>query len=249
MLEKIKDIFNPQIKDKRIFFFHIAKCGGTSIANSIVKCYKPWRAENAGTVVLLNENSARFAENNSIGGYRYVRRDLLNYMMSQSNVKCISGHFQYSNIAHDIFQDRWHFVATLRNPVARWLSHFRYDSTLGKITVPLEEFIETKRARSFGRAFVDEVTEDVDKSSIDISALSQMAIARYKRFSLIGTIEDTRTFAKRFEEIFGCKLNIKHLNKTKVNSYGNDISEHVLDKIHSLCEPDLKLYDEIINKG
>ena len=66
MLNKFKDLLIPQIRGKRIFFFHIAKCGGTSISNAIVKNYKPWRPENSKSVIVLNENSARFSENNSI---------------------------------------------------------------------------------------------------------------------------------------------------------------------------------------
>ena len=169
--------------------------------------------------------------------------------MSQSHVQCISGHFHYSNVAHDLFKDNWHFVTILHDPVLRWLSHFRYDSSLGRINIPIEEFIETTRAASFGRAFVDEVTEDINKSDTHIDERIEIATERYKRFSLVGTIEDTTHFASQFKEIFGCPLEIKHLNKTNKKPSEEKLPSHIIEKIHELCEPDLRLYNQIISNN
>lgn len=242
MFERLKDRLDPPIKDHRIFFLHIAKCGGTSISNAIVKCYKPWRPENAQGVVNLNEEAARFAEDHSVAGYRHVRRDLLNYVMALPEVKCISGHFQYSNVAHEAFQDRWHFVTVLRDPVKRWLSHYRYNSARSRISLPIEEFIETRQAQSFGRAFVDEITEDLDKDALDIDQLIPIALARYRKFSVLGTIEDTPGFARRFEQKFGRKLCIPHLNRTPEQRGSEGMTETIRERITELCAPDIRLH-------
>ncbi len=245
MFERLKDRLAPPIRDHRIFFLHIAKCGGTSISNAIAKCYKPWRPENAQGVVNLNEQAARFAEEHSVAGYRHVRRDLLNYTMALPEVKCISGHFQYSNVAHEAFQDRWHFVTVLRDPVKRWLSHYRYNSTRSRITLPIEEFIETRQAQSFGRAFVDEITEDLDKDTLGIDELMPIALARYRKFSVLGTIEDTSGFTQQFEEKFRRKLYIPHLNRTPEQRGPEGITESILQRITELCAPDIRLHSEL----
>lgn len=242
MFETLKDLLAPPITKHRIFFLHIAKCGGTSVANAIAKCYKPWRASNISTVVTLNEEAARFADQHAIADYRHVRRDLLNYLMSIPEIKCLSGHFQYSNVAHDTFLNEWHFVTVLRDPVARWLSHYRYNAARGRITMPIEEFIETEQARSFGRAFVDEITEDLDKSALGTDELTEIAVARYKKFSVIGTIEDTSGFAKRFEDRFGHRLHIPHLNQTPTKQSNCDVPEPVMQRVIDLCAPDIRLH-------
>lgn len=242
MFDHIKDRLAPPIKDHRIFFLHIAKCGGTSIANAIVKCYKPWRPANLRTVVNLNEEAARFAEAHAVAGYRHARRDLLNYMMALPEVKCLSGHFQYSNVAHEAFQDRWHFVTVLRDPVKRWLSHYRYNSARSRITLPIEEFIETRQARSFGRAFVDEITEDLDQDALGIDQLIPLALARYRKFSVLGTIEDTPEFARKFAEQFGHELRIPHLNRTPEHAGPAGITEPIRRRITELCAPDIQLH-------
>jgi hypothetical protein len=249
MFEYIKDQLDPPIKDHRIFFLHIAKCGGTSISNAIVKCYKPWRPGNIHTVVNLNEEAARFAEQHAVASYRLVRRDLLNYMMALPNVKCVSGHFQYSNAAHEIFQDQWHFVTVLRDPVTRWLSHYRFNSAKGRLAMPIEEFIETKQGQSFGRAFVDEITEDLDKNTLGIDALISIALSRYRKFSVIGTIEDTWGFAQKFEERFHQKLRIPHLNRTPGSHGQDDVPTKILQRITDLCAPDIKLHNELFPKN
>lgn len=242
MFEPLKDLFDPPIKEHRIFFLHIAKCGGTSISNAIAKCYKPWRAENVANVVTLDEEAARFADQHALSGYRHVRRDLLNYLMAMPNIKCLSGHFQYSHIAHETFLNQWHFVTVLRDPVARWLSHYRYNATRGRINIPIEEFIETNQARSFGRAFVDEITEDLDRNTFGIDALTEIALSRYRKFSVIGTIEHSADFAQRFEEKFGHKLRIPHLNRTPEQRDPNNLSGVILQRIHDLCAPDIQLH-------
>lgn len=248
MFEFIKDQFDPPIKDHRIFFLHIAKCGGTSVSSAIVKCYKPWRPENIRAVVNLNEEAARYVERHALSGYHHARRDLLNYMMALPDLKCISGHFQYSNIAHETFQDRWHFVTVLRDPVARWLSHYRFNSAKGQLAMPIEKFIETKPAQAFGRAFVDEITEDLDKDTLGIDALIPIALSRYRKFSVIGTIEDSWSFAQNFEERFHHKLRIPHLNKTPESRRQDDIPASILQRITDLCAPDIKLHNELFPK-
>jgi hypothetical protein len=246
MLDRMKDLLDPGIGSHKIFFFHIAKCGGTSIANAIIKGYKPWRPRNTSSVVILNEEAARFAERNTIGTHTYplVRRDLLNYMMSLPNIRCISGHFQYSNSAHDAYPD-WHFVTVLRDPVARWLSHYRYNALMKKIALPIEEFIETRQARSFGRAFVDEVTDDLDKEDIDIGELVEIALGRYKRFSLVGRLDDLPDLVHRFEEKFHHKLDIKHLNRTPGGVEDKPLSDSTMARINELCAPDMSLYTRL----
>lgn len=242
MFEFIKDRLDPPIKGHRIFFLHIAKCGGTSISNAIVKCYKPWRPENAHSVVILNEEAARFAENHALANYRHVRRDLLDYMMALPDVECISGHFQYSHAAHEAFQDRWSFVTVLRDPVKRWLSHYRFNSARGQLTTPIEEFVETGQARSFGRTFVDEITEDLDRDALGIDASITIALARYRKFALVGTIEDTEGFARQFEQRFHHRLRIPHLNRTPEYDGHDDVPPRIMQQITDLCAPNIKLY-------
>lgn len=242
MFEFISDMFDPPIKEHRIFFLHIAKCGGTSVANAITKSYKPWRVKNIGAIVNLNEEAARFADEHTMSDYRHVRRDLLNYMMAMPDIKCLAGHFQYSNVAHEAFMDQWHFVTMLRDPVARWLSHYRYNSAQGSISIPIEEFIETNQARSFGRAYVDEITEDLDKEALGINELTTIALSRYRKFSVLGTIENSADFAQRFEEKFGHRLRIPHLNQTPVKLGQDTIPEVFMQRITELCAPDIRLH-------
>jgi hypothetical protein len=245
MFDTLKDFLDPPIRNHKIFFFHIAKCGGTSIANAIAKCYKPWRPAGAVAVIELNESAARFSEAQAIDGYRMVRRDLLNYYMSLPRVRCISGHFQYSNIAHDVYGDSWRFVTILRDPVRRFISHYQYNLARGRLDIPIEAFIETSQGRSFGRAFVDEVTEDLDRSGMTADELTTVALTRYRKFSLVGRIEDTADFCARFEEIFGHGLKIPHLNRTSSLGALPEISANIRSRIENLCAPDLHVYRQL----
>lgn len=251
MLDRIKDILDPPLDGHRIFFFHIAKCGGTSIGQAIETAYKPWRPAQAEAVFRLDERAVRFAEEHSVGSGNDVRRDLLNYALSLPHVRCAIGHFHFSNAAFEKYREDWAFVTVLRNPVERWLSHYSYNRDAGSrfsIDMPLERFVETDLAASFGRAFVDEVTDDLDKNDLPVSAVLDLAVARYKAFALVGAIENTSDFAERFKRKFGHALNVKRLNVTSEDKRVNAqaIRPELLQRIVKLCEPDLRLYEQVL---
>ena len=54
--------------------------------------------------------------------------------------------------------------------------------------------------------------------------------------------------ARKFEEKFNHKLNIKHLNKSPVpeDKKHRNVSENVLQRVTELCEPDIYLYKKLI---
>jgi hypothetical protein len=251
MLDRIKDIVDPPIGPHRIFFFHIAKCGGTSIAQAIETAYKPWRAGRSNAIFRLDEAAARFADDNSIGIGNNVRRDLLNYALALPTVRCVVGHFSFSNNAFEKYRDSWQFVTVLRNPVERWLSHYSYNlnsPSKYSIEMTLAEFVETNRARNFGRAYVDEVTDDIDKEQLGLDALIETAIGRFKSFALVGAVEKTPEFAERFNEKFGYRLDIKRLNETPAAKRvaARAVPPELLARIAKLCEPDIFLYEQVL---
>jgi hypothetical protein len=251
MLDRLKDLLDPPLQRHRIFFFHIAKCGGTSIAQAIETAYKPWRSGRSQAVFRLNEEAARFADVNSVGTGNDVRRDLLNYALSLPTVRCVIGHFHFSNAAFEKYRDHWQFVTVLRNPIERWLSHYSYNLNSASkfaIRTSLEEFIETEQAASFGRAFVDEVTDDVNKVNLGLNARLEIAIRRFSGFALVGSVDDTAGFAKRFEERFDHQLSIKRLNVTPVEKRVDmqTLSADVRRRICKLCEPDICLYETVL---
>jgi hypothetical protein len=251
MLDRIKDLLDPPLEEHRIFFFHIAKCGGTSIAQAIETAYKPWRSGRSQVVFRLDEEAARFADANSVGTGNDVRRDLLNYALSLPTARCITGHFHFSNVAFESYRNDWQFVTVLRNPVDRWLSHYSYNldsESKFAINTSLAEFIETERAASFGRAFVDEVTDDVNQPGLDLNARVAIAVRRFNGFALVGSVDDTAAFARRFEEKFGHRLNIKRLNVTPAGKRVGlqQLSAELRTRIAKLCEPDIYLYERVL---
>ena len=112
----------------------------------------------------------------------------------------------------------------------------------------LAEFVETDRARNFGRAYVDEVTDDLDKDKLGLDELMKIAIGRFKNFALVGAVEKTPEFARRFDEKFGYRLEIKRLNETPAAKRvaARAVPPELLARIAKLCEPDIFVYEQVL---
>jgi hypothetical protein len=64
-----------------------------------------------------------------------------------------------------------------------------------------------------------------------------------KKFSLVGRLKDLNSFKADFRNKYGKKINITELN---VGDYGA-IEESVIEEIKKICEPDIKLFNSVVN--
>ncbi|MEO0373873.1 MAG: sulfotransferase family 2 domain-containing protein [Cyanobacteria bacterium P01_A01_bin.17] len=253
---------------QKIFFLHLHKCGGTSISHAIKDHYHtlnilqdPTRGINAGVsskAAMMNLGQAipdgsqplsQITDSRLEDEILKYREKLLAYYLCQSQVKYISGHFCFSANLYDQFSSHYNFITVLRHPIQRLLSFYyfsRYKSAdrPGRITINLQEYLETRRSISAG--YYVRMLGGVDPSG---DYQSKWAISRAKenlhKFKMVGFLENLDSFQTQFFHVFGRKLGIKKLNHSPKpqGEPPHNVTADIEAKLREICRADIEVYN------
>ncbi|PPS41155.1 sulfotransferase family 2 domain-containing protein [Chroococcidiopsis sp. TS-821] len=244
--------------DTKIFYLHLHKCGGTSIAQAIKACYQSFSSIIEHNTFHLNgaaassaarkyfEDTPITAEDNDylIGKFR---ESLLLYYMCQPNINYIAGHFSFSEAAYQNFSDKYAFVTVLRNPVKRLISAYFYSQQeISKLSEEdLLNFLDSERALRGGYMYVKSIGGLVQSGDYTSEAAIKRAQENLHKFRLIGFLEHKEVFIEQFEQKFGRKLKIRNYNQNSKAKTAKQslISEKIEAKIREICQPDMEVYE------
>ena len=259
--QRLRRKFSPGLKQD-IFFLHVPKCGGTSLVNSIAKCYKPLSLNKRHGIAHLDSHAALLAAN--LHGYDPLvyNREILAYYLA-GNFHYVYGHFAFSEKAHDVFKTKYAFITLIREPVSKWFSLYFYNRYKNSddyaLNLDLEEFLETEQAASYGCDYVmqfagdDTITSYTSPAAIPQFSSRQSidrAIANLEKFDLVGTLEQLDEFKREFKVIYGLDLVMKHRRKSPVSKelQKQMITPEILEKVKYLNRPNTQIYEYVVSK-
>ena len=257
---KILNSFYKPIKEN-ILFFHIPKCGGTSIQRAIENCYYPIKNNSRGYIHLDNTasynsglilskiNRKELDDGNLVDDYYVlkVREYLMLFYLCQK-YRFINGHFHFSRTAHNFFKQEYVFITVLRDPVKRWISEYLYNRykkfDYRKNDIGIEEYLKSKYGKSQGHQFVKFLGGPSEKEDYTSHEAIQRAKENTEKIDIIGFIEQLDQFVNQFNKRFGKKLKIEHINKSTVSidTKNEYFSKDILERIQDICKPDIEVY-------
>lgn len=229
----------------RLVFHHAPKCGGTSVGRALRRRYILSQTTILPEATYLAEAALAPDADRLTLLHRAerLRERMLLYHLA-AGVDCISAHVRFSDAAFAAFQGQARFVTMLREPTARFLSHYRWSHGRphghAHIPEPFPAFLETPAAARLGAFYVyffSGLPPEADMTTTD--ALDR-AKANLERLDVVGFLDDPERFERRIEAEVGVRVRIGRENRGAGPM--PDVSDHA-DRIAALTAPDRALFD------
>jgi hypothetical protein len=243
-----------QNRHPKLFFLHIAKCGGISINRALRYRYGLGynRLNSLGSVrSVIQRTGSEHLYADQYEEVHLFRDSILQYLMN-SETPFISGH--YSNNAH--YQEtagaEYVYMTLFREPVDRLLSSYYFNSAKEedspwKIRLPLEEYLESDEARYHGSDYV-RLLAGITHYDLPPDTMFEKAVANLDRFQIIGVIEHSDRLEKRIQEVLGFRIRLGHKNANLKRKSMDQIDPVLLERAKVLCEPNTRLYQHVLSR-
>lgn len=245
----VKNRLEDRLLPQRFVFHHIPKCGGTSVGRALRKRYLLSQATVTpeASFRAFEAHTGRSDREQMLVDVLDLREQMLLYHMFE-DVRGISLHVRFSDVAYERFKDSYKFLTVLRDPVKRFVSHYHWSHgkphAHARIDESFEAFLDSPRAARIGATYVEYLSglpKDVPTNSPEAIAA---ATANLDKFAVVGAIEDVPGFEAAVKSELGARVRVGHENKGKPaakRASELDNPEYRV-RIEELCAPDLAIW-------
>lgn len=235
-----------------LVFHHVPKCGGTSVGRALRKRFLLSQAtvQPEASFRAFEAFTGRTDRDRMLVDVLDLREQMMLYLMFE-DVKCVSLHVRFSNTAHALFHDRYKFVTILREPVARFVSHYFWShgkpQAHARIEEPFEAFLDTPRAQRLGATYAEYFCGLPKEADLRAPETIAAAIANLRRMDVVGRLDDLPGFERQLREVLGVRVRIGHENKMRQPRSNKDavLTAETLARVQALCAPDLEIWEAI----
>jgi dTDP-glucose 4,6-dehydratase len=234
-LDGLEKLVNPNLKSVEVCFFHIEKCMGSSLRNTLYNYFKNIYDE---TKIFLPE---KFNDK-----YNLVSNKDLDFL-NNNFYKVILAHCNYNDQCTNTFSDKCFSITCVRNPFDRILSHYYYFDYINekklfhelseeRIKYYLNEYGHTMLFRLSGR------TMNFDIAYNNISKMNCVLVFEniITELELMNDLLDNK-FNKQID------IEIIKENETKFNYKIYKEKDIRIINRHLDLIPDIKIYDYVKN--
>lgn len=244
-----------------IFFFHIEKCGGSSVAHAFKEHLKDIKYNDFSRFKSLDGKAALEASKAAKYPSLELRKILAYYFLSPDigkSVKFVRGHFAIDRDILSTFNDKYLFITTVRNPIDKWVSSFFYNyrkgnNDHGSINESIEDFIGTERSKVLGYDYIrmtcsKNIGPEQLKDKRLVSKYADKSAEILDSFDMVVKLSEMNKLQKYVNKNTSWNINIGHKNKTSNRKSKYDIDSEIMDKIKKVCKPNILVYKKLFNE-
>ena len=240
-------------KGHRIIFFHVPKCGGTSVHQGLARAVT---LRGFGALHLDPEASRIAAD--AVGDDLLAFRDRwLVYHAVQRRSHLIGGHFAYVPALADLAED-YHLVTLLREPRSQLLSQFFYNRDKARSDhfgidpgVSLKEFLRSELALEVGANYVRTFTDPHLRAEARSPQALATALGNLERFDAVGALEHLGLWQARLSQILGRPVRFGHENPspTAKSARAAEVDPEARALADRVCAPNAAVYEHALVLG
>ena len=248
---RVLDLIAPQ----RLVFHHVPKCGGTSVGKGLRMRY----ALSQATVTpessfrAFEAFTGRSDRDQMLIDVLDLREQMLLYLLFE-DIRCVSLHVPFSEIAHARFRDRYRFVTILREPVSRFISHYFWSHgkphAHGRIEEDFAAFLETPRAKRLGATYAEFFSGLPKDSGITSKEAIERAVENLNtKFDVVGRLDHLPDFERDLRRTLGVRIRVGHENKGHAaeECTRSMVTPELVEQVRVLCAPDLAIWNGTIH--
>lgn len=231
---------------RRILFHHVPKCGGTSVGRAVRRAY----ILSQGTVKPRESELAFQAARDGPGGCANVHdlREMMLLYLLYDDCRCVAAHVPFSEAAFERFADRYAFFTLLRDPVQRFLSHYRWwhrPQREAPAPPPLGAFVESDAARWMGSSYVRYFCGDPGAARFTPRHVDA-AIDTLHRLNFVGFLDELDGFEGALRDLTGRRITVGKENVGKGRSLDGVVDdEALLAGVREACAMDRDVWDGV----
>ncbi len=238
-------------RKRPIVFFHVMKCGGTSVRDGLSISLTGQR--DGPDVFKLDGEAAKAAAAGKHADNWRFRDALLAYVLITQRPSLVLGHFRYRDRFVPLLSTN-HFVTVLRDPVERLVSLYKYRRFKETVDVPVsmgfEEFLEHKRWSREGHAYIDAFCgcDDLDPRSDEAVAA---AIANLQRFDIVGCTDGLEEFARCVGRLVDKRVQIPRHNTSPAPGglAEAEVDPSLRELARAVCAPDIQVFEQVLARS
>ena len=229
----------------RIVFHHVPKCGGTSVGRAIRKRFLLSQATVLPEATYAAEKALDPAADahTLLMRAEALRERMFLYHLA-AGVDCVSAHVRFSDPAWEAYGDQAKFVTILRDPVARFISHYRWSHgrTHGHAHIPedFETFLASPAAERLGAFYVYFFSGLAPDADMTTPSALERAKANLDKFDVVGFLDDLAGFQAGVRREVGVKIKVGHENRARAEA--PKIAPEHAERIDAVTAPDKALF-------
>lgn len=242
---------NESKPDCRIYFQHVAKCGGTSLRVALMQALSEQGAHPASFYQLEPVKTNRYASASGVDSTE-IRDILLADRLAQPETRFIAGHFRFTHALHADAMKSACSVTVLREPVDRFLSLYYYNhfkvADHGKEPLPLDVYLTKDRARRSAEDYVRLFRgTGADNRDFSTDQDVQLAIENLSRFSVVGCLEHMPVFVEALAaQGLSIELPMLNISPAPAGVRYAELPTELMQEIERLCKPSQRVYEHAL---
>lgn len=249
---------------KRIVFFHVPKCGGSSVRDALKSAYRKKKLFARNIEFHLDSHASKASSDCLDENLAVHREHVFLYKFMLRKYFLLTGHFPYSDSAAKAKAKDDLFITLIRDPYDRKLSqyyynrhkaerkkHFRTDLSLEDW---LQKTIESTYPGSYTGYFCGNVRLERRADEADgqfVQRHVDAAIENLRTFDVVGNVSDMAGFAGEVSRKSGLSVRIEHLRRSPKSGYPKfrEQPKHIQTLLEASCEHDARIYESVFGAG